>query len=286
MAIHVSKNGIFRILALLFLTTVLFTLILLFRLVSTQRDLSAWYSVLIVISCIGCIYMGVMTSYVRAQRLRAKRVSEEKYLSAIVLSGVGAWEYHPDTDFLWCSTEYFKMLGYDDKQHFLSDHSFTIEGVWIDILHPEDRERAVKQWNTFFSGETNDNMYEHTFRLRHKNKDWIWVVGRSKALYRESSPRKKIIIGTHVDITEKIAVQLELQRQNQKLRNFAFSNAHHVRGPVARMLGIVELERLNADIDWQWYMQTISDEVKQLDEVIKSIGRELEEIDQKSSQVR
>jgi signal transduction histidine kinase len=60
--------------------------------------------------------------------------------------------------------------------------------------------------------------------------------------------------------------------------DFAFSNAHHVRGPVARMLGLAELLKLDTERDRQWYLENISNEVQQLDEIIKSISRELDEI--------
>jgi signal transduction histidine kinase len=88
------------------------------------------------------------------------------------------------------------------------------------------------------------------------------------------------MLGAHIDITEKIAIQLELRRRNQKLLDFAFSNAHHVRGPVARMLGLVHLSKFDTERDQKWYMQTIAGEVEGLDEIIKSIARDLDEIEE------
>jgi light-regulated signal transduction histidine kinase (bacteriophytochrome) len=92
----------------------------------------------------------------------------------------------------------------------------------------------------------------------------------------------RVMLGSHIDITEKIAIQMELHKRNQKLMKFAFSNAHHVRGPVARMLGLVELVKIDTETDRQWYVQTISNEVQELDKITKSIARELDEIEELS----
>lgn len=219
-----------------------------------------------------------MMYYVKAQRERATKASEEKYRSIIAISNMGAWEYHLETGHLWCSPEYFHMLGYDEHT-FRKYHVMSIEGVWINMLHPEDRPVALEKFNSFSSGKS-DSLYENTFRLRHRKGSWIWVLSRSKALIEANGSRSTVMLGSHIDITEKIAIQMELRKRNQKLMNFAFSNAHHVRGPVARMMGLVELVRIDTETDQQWYVQTISHEVKELDRITRSIARELDEIEE------
>src|SRR5690606_3929917 len=202
----------------------------------------------------------------------------EKYRSVIAISSMGAWEYHPQTGYVWCSPEYFHMLGYDEKS-FLQHYKMTIEAVWINILHPEDRHMAIEKFTSFYSGRHN-NLYENTFRLRHRKGNWIWILARSKALCKVDDSRSKVMLGSHIDITEKISIQLELRKRNKKLMNFAFSNAHHIRGPIARMLGLVQLVEIDTETDRQWYVQTIYNEIKELDKITKSIARELDEIDE------
>ena len=267
-----------RIITLLFLAVILSTLIFLFRLVSaSNNDIRFWHVLMFLVSCTGCFILAVLVYYVKGQRERTSRLSEEKYRSIIAVSGMGAWEFHADTGFLWCSAEYFQMLGYSE-QDFLQHHKMTIDDVWINMLHPDDRQAAVEKFTTFFS-EQNVEMYESTFRLKHNSGNWIWVMSRCKALRRPDGAVSKVMIGTHVDITERISIQLELHRRNQKLMNFAFSIAHHVRGPVARMLGLVELVKLDKEKDHRWYVETITNQVKDLDEIIKSIAHELDDID-------
>ena len=68
----------------------------------------------------------------------------ERYKALIHASGIGAWEYFPDTETLWCNDVYFSMLGRD-----LNDYNFksanNLKEVWVDLLHPDDRETATNQ---------------------------------------------------------------------------------------------------------------------------------------------
>lgn len=260
--------------ALFSLATILSTLIVLFQLAKTNVSFGSWHITWFAVSCIACLYILVMTYYVKALRDLTKKASEERYRSVIAISNMGAWEFHPETGHLWCSPEYFQMLGYE-VETFRLHYIVTIETVWINMLHPDDRQMAVERFKVFSSGRDSD-MYENTFRLRHRMGNWIWILARSKALSNADGHR--VILSSHIDITEKISIQMELQKRNQKLVNFAFSNAHHVRGPVARMLGLVELVKLDSETDWQWYMNTISNEVQELDKITKSIARDLDEI--------
>lgn len=272
------KNRAFRILTLFCLAAILLTQIGLFQLAKTNQNFSSWHVHWFIVSCVGCLYILMMTYYVKAQRDRVRRASEEKYRSIIAISNMGAWELHAETGYLWCSPEYFQMLGYDG-QTFLQCYAMTIEAVWINMLHPDDRQMATEKFKAFYSGK-GSNVYESTFRLRHRKGNWIWIMARSKALRKADGTRSKVMLGSHIDITEKISIQLELRKRNEKLMNFSFTNAHHIRGPVVRILGLVQLVKIDKETDRQWYVQTIYNEVKELDKITKSIARELDEIDE------
>jgi tetratricopeptide (TPR) repeat protein len=76
--------------------------------------------------------------------------------------------------------------------------------------------------------------------------------------------------------TEKIKVQ------NQKLIDFTFFTAHEVRGPVARILGLIELAKLKEldEEDRNQILQRLEEASVQLDDVIRLINRKLEKGDQ------
>ena len=68
----------------------------------------------------------------------------------------------------------------------------------------------------------------------------------------------------------------EVQKQNEQLIKYAYSNAHHVRGPVARVLGLIQLSKIETNLDYPFLFQKIEEQTKEIDEVVKGINRELE----------
>lgn len=265
---------ILRFLTMLFLAVILSALIVLFQLAKTVREFSEWHLQLFIAACSNCFFIVMLMYYAKAKRDRTRKANDERYRSIIAISDMGAWEFHTETGELWCSPEYFQMLGYDEHT-FRKHYAVTIEDAWINRLHPDDREAAVDKFAAFYSGSS--NLYENTFRLRHRTGKWIWILSRSKVLRKPDGTRSKVMLGSHIDITEKINIQLELSKRNEKLMKFAFSNAHHVRGPVARMLGLAELSKIDKETDSQWYVKTICDEAHQLDKITRSIAKELDE---------
>jgi signal transduction histidine kinase len=68
----------------------------------------------------------------------------------------------------------------------------------------------------------------------------------------------------------------EVQRQNEQLIRYAYSNAHHVRGPVARLLGLIQLSKMESDLDYAFIFEKIEEQANEIDDVVKGINRELE----------
>jgi hypothetical protein len=73
---------------------------------------------------------------------------------------------------------------------------------------------------------------------------------------------------------------LELVELEEKLYKCTNLNSHKVRGPIARVLGLVEISRLDKDIDYEWFFLQIKHEVRHIDRIIKRVSRELERIEE------
>jgi signal transduction histidine kinase len=69
----------------------------------------------------------------------------------------------------------------------------------------------------------------------------------------------------------------EIAQQNQKLIEYAFFTAHEVRGPLARILGLVELARIKELMDdREEILERLQEAAQELDEIIRIINRKLE----------
>jgi signal transduction histidine kinase len=67
-----------------------------------------------------------------------------------------------------------------------------------------------------------------------------------------------------------------VKQQNERLVRYAYSNAHHVRGPVARLLGLVQLSKMDTDLSYEFLFSRMEEQALEIDTVIKGINQELE----------
>jgi signal transduction histidine kinase len=67
------------------------------------------------------------------------------------------------------------------------------------------------------------------------------------------------------------------KQKNEYLVKYAFTNAHHVRGPLARILGLLLLAKLEEEVDYPFLFNKIEDQAKEIDVVLRTINKELEE---------
>ncbi len=142
--------------------------------------------------------------------------SVERYATLISASNTGAWEYHDDTAYMWASPEYFAMLGRHSTDFDVASGQPNIDAVWLNLLHPDDKERA----RTYFVEYTKnpEGMYQHTFRMRHADGHWVWILSRGRALRDLSGKPTAVVLGTHIDISETKRSEMALRESEQKYR--------------------------------------------------------------------
>jgi len=204
------------------------------------------------------------------------RLSEERYRSIISVSNTGAWEYHPDNEYLWCSPEYFAMLGLDPAQFHMDGRS-NLKEAWLDLLHPEDREKAYRNFSDYLS--RGSGRYENYFRMRHNDGHWVWIWSRGQTLQNQGGAITNLTVGTHIDITQsKLAEQeikklneeleqkvsertMQLTAANKELESFSYSVSHDLRAPLRALNGF-------ASILLQDYSNSVDDEGKRFLQII------------------
>jgi len=68
----------------------------------------------------------------------------------------------------------------------------------------------------------------------------------------------------------------KIQAQNEMLLKYTYTNAHHLRGPVARLLGLISIHKLESNPDYDFFFSKVEDQAKEIDDVVKQINSELE----------
>ncbi|GEM_PF-604132 len=167
------------------------------------------------VSTIASLIAQVFLNDDRKKAYEALRASEERLKSIITVSNTGAWEYHYDLDYLWCSPEYFSMLGHDPED-FPMERCSNLQKTWLDFIHPDDRKRAAEKFASYL--ENPEGMYENYFRLKHKKGNWVWVWSRGQTLRDQEGNPTNLTVGTHIDITES-------KEAEEKLRYMSFHDS-------------------------------------------------------------
>lgn len=102
-------------------------------------------------------------------------------------------------------------------------------------------------------------------RLRSKNREVVELISQLKAM---NGSLEKVVEERTRDIEER----------NKKLKKYAFMNSHMVRAPLANILGAIQhLEDKSDQISTGELMEIVKVSATSLDDVIKEIGKSLDE---------
>ncbi|MFY9154013.1 MAG: PAS domain S-box protein [Prolixibacteraceae bacterium] len=134
--------------------------------------------------------------------------SEQRYQMASEAADLGIWDYIVGTDKTFYSRRWKSILGYYPDE---IEDKFS---VWEDLLHPEDKDRALLTLKNFI--ESNLRVYESEFRLKHKNGYYVWIKSRATAL-RDENGKAIRMFGTHRDITEEKKSESEFKKLHQAI---------------------------------------------------------------------
>ena len=164
--------------------------------------------------------------------------------------GSGKWTMDFDeagvmTRVSW-SDEFRRMVGY----HGTDDFPDVLES-WSDLLHPDDREHVLKEFNETISDYTGQKTYDVEYRLLTKNRGYRWYRAVGKPRRRpDGSPIT--YLGVFIDITERKKMMQELAQQRESLSialeeanqankaktAFLANMSHEIRTPMNAIIGL------------------------------------------------
>jgi PAS domain S-box-containing protein len=141
----------------------------------------------------------------------ALRLSERRLAYAVSATSEAIWEWNYQTGKTYYSPHWYAMLGYGDQEF-----AMTFE-VFQELCHPEDLQPTLERINGALTAPDGKG-YEAEFRMRTRDGQWVWILGRGNVMERDSSGRPRLICGTNIDITERKRIEEDLNFSEQKFR--------------------------------------------------------------------
>jgi len=136
--------------------------------------------------------------------------SRQQLQLAIEGAGLGTWDWNIRTNEVKFNDLWAKLLGY--KLEELESNTET----WSRLTHPDDMEMVNEKLAEHIAGKT--PIYEVVHRARHKSGRWIFVYDRGCVVERDESGNPIRVVGTHLDITNRIEAEKALHESKEKYR--------------------------------------------------------------------
>jgi PAS domain S-box-containing protein len=178
------------------------------------------------------------------------------------------------TDVLWMFTHDWSELRYINSAY---------EEVWgrsrealaadpldfLDGIHPEDRDRVRDAMDRLSNGEAVD--VEFRVNPEEGYERWVWVQGEPITDEHGSVVR---VAGFVRDVTDRVEREQELERQNERLEEFASIVSHDLRNPLNVAEGRLELARGECESDHLDDVANALDRMERLIDDILTLARE------------
>ncbi|MBC8321875.1 MAG: response regulator [Bacteroidetes bacterium] len=130
----------------------------------------------------------------RDKVLKDLKESEERFIHAMNASNDGLFDWNLETNDIYYSPGWKKMLGYEDHE-LPNDFS-----VWENTTDPKDVKKSWELQQKLISKQIDRFVIE--FKMKHKDGHWIDILSRAKAIFDDKGKAIRMV-GTHTDITDR-----------------------------------------------------------------------------------
>lgn len=131
------------------------------------------------------------------------KVSEERWKFALEGAGHGVWDWDLLSNEVFRSARWKEIYGYTDDQIAPTPEAGR------ELMHPEDRERAVREVEASLAQQ--QDMFVSEFRLRCGDGSWKWTLSRGMLIFNEQGKAVRMI-GTHTDISARKLTEAQVTR--------------------------------------------------------------------------
>ncbi len=139
---------------------------------------------------------------------------KEQFELAMQATHDGLFDWNLTTNEIYYSPGWKKMLGYEE---FELENEFS---TWEKLTEPDDVKKSWQLLNEHIEGKL--DRFEMELKMLHKDGHWVDILSRANAIFDKDGTAVRVV-GTHVDITERKAVEKAL-RDEKEFTDIALDN--------------------------------------------------------------
>ena len=143
----------------------------------------------------------------RKQAITQLRESEEKFRLAMEATKDGLWDWNVETGEVYFNKAWSNIL----SEQSVEPKYYS----WENRIHPDDTTETLSSLQHHLDGKNPNWQQEH--RLKTKERDWKWVLGRGRVVKRDKDGKPLRMVGTMTDISERKQVEAKLRESEEKL---------------------------------------------------------------------
>lgn len=176
----------------------------------------------LVISLVGALLWvlfisGFTYSHIRSvaqtKQLNAALAESERLLSrAFKATSDAIWEWNLVTGKTYYAPRWYEMLGYDSQELEANFDSFKL------LCHPEDLSRVL-EYLQFTLEACGSQAFVSEFRMRCKNGNWKWILGRGNVVELDAEGTPVLFAGTNTDISERKQAEKLISESEERYRS-------------------------------------------------------------------
>lgn len=141
---------------------------------------------------------------------RKLEAGRRRLLMMLDVSSDGVWEYSLKKKTFRLSSRTWERLGYKKKE-------VTESVEFIDsLIHPDDVLAVQHGRADYVEGKR--STYRSEFRIKSRSGAWIWLLSRGRIFEWDSDGNPNVLVGTHIDITERKKAEKKLLEEERRLR--------------------------------------------------------------------
>lgn len=209
----------------------------------------------------------------RKQYEELLKISNERFELAMKSTNEMIWDWNH------VSNEVSRGFGYQKEYGYQATEKVTLDNSWFSLIHPDDREHVYNSVSHVLDNTREDYWYQE-YRIIKPNGEVAYILDRAYILRNENGEAIRSV-GASLDATDSRKQMHAIQKQNETLKEVAWTQSHVIRAPIVRIMGILDLieqQYQNIDPDLKEQLEILAKSAHELDDLTRDITKKTESI--------